>query len=606
MSRALTAATTLESLKKEAKRWLKALRAHDEPAHARLRSAFPNAPAAPGLRDVQHALALEHGFAGWTALKQALALRHAQDGSSQDAEGSSAPADLEAWFLENACPDHHVRGGPAHSMALHTAERILTRYPDVARSSLYTAIVCGDLDEVTRILTERPQAAVEKSGPKGWEPLLYLCFTRLRIAAARDNAVAIARALLDQGADPNVYFMAGNSHYTPLVGVIGEGEEDRPPHSQRAALAQLLLERGADPFDIQVIYNTHFHGDVLWFLELIHAHSTRSGRQAAWDDPDWSMLDMGGYGCGARFLLHQAVKNNDIRLAEWMLTHGASPNALPPPVKSLSQRSLHDEALRTGSGEMGDLLRRFGATPGVLALTDDEVFQAACLRLDREEVRVLLERHPEYLQSTDAMFAAARLDRADVVAFLLDLGVPIEIEDRHKNRPLHTAAANGALRVAALLIERGAEIDPIETNWDNTPLDFAVYHQQPRMIELLSRVSRDLWSLTFTGQVERLRELLSVQPELARVVNGNGSTLLMWLPDDDARALEIARLLLAHGVDPSIKNQEGKIAADLADKRGLFAVAEVLRAASSAPERLDLKRYERAPDSGAERRRRDD
>ena len=181
--------------------------------------------------------------------------------------------------------------------------------------------------------------------------------------------------------------MAGDSRYTPLVGVIGEGEEDRPPHPQREALTQLLLERGADPFDMQVIYNTHFHGDVLWFLELTHAHSMTSGRQAAWEDPNWSMFDMGGYGCGARFLLHQAVSKSDVRLAEWMLAHGASPNAPPPRAATLPQGSLHEEALRTGSTEMSDLLLRFGATPGRLVLTDEEVFQAACLRLDRDEVR---------------------------------------------------------------------------------------------------------------------------------------------------------------------------------------------------------------------------
>ena len=139
MSRALTPAITLDSLKKEAKRWLKALRAQDQPARARLQRAFPNAPAEPGLRDVQHALALEHGLAGWTALKKAL---------DEAATARRRHADLDAWFLENACPDHHVRGGPAHVMALHTAERILTRNPDIARHSLYTAIVCGDLEEV--------------------------------------------------------------------------------------------------------------------------------------------------------------------------------------------------------------------------------------------------------------------------------------------------------------------------------------------------------------------------------------------------------------------------------------------------------------------------
>jgi hypothetical protein len=72
MSRQLTSATTLDSLKKEAKRWLKTLRSRDDQARARLLRTYPTAPAEPGLRDVQHALALEHGLAGWTALKAAL------------------------------------------------------------------------------------------------------------------------------------------------------------------------------------------------------------------------------------------------------------------------------------------------------------------------------------------------------------------------------------------------------------------------------------------------------------------------------------------------------------------------------------------------------
>ena len=49
--------STLENLRKSARRWLKALRADDADAHARLRRADPNAPSSPALRDVQHALA---------------------------------------------------------------------------------------------------------------------------------------------------------------------------------------------------------------------------------------------------------------------------------------------------------------------------------------------------------------------------------------------------------------------------------------------------------------------------------------------------------------------------------------------------------------------
>ena len=213
-------------------------------------------------------------------------------------------------------------------------------------------------------------------------------------------------------------------------------------------------------------------------------------------------------------------------------------------------------------------------------------FRRACNSIARRSDRC--SNDTRLLQSTGDV-RGRPADRADVVAFLLDLGIPIEIEDRHKNRPLHTAAAHDALRVAALLIERGAEIDPVETNWDNTPLDFAVYHQKPRMIELLSRVSRDVWNLTFTGNLERLRVVLGEKPERARVVNENGGTLLMCLPDDEDRANEIARLLIDHGADPSIRNTEGRAAADLAERRGMVEVAEMLRSATSAHGRSGLQ-----------------
>src|SRR5260221_8244843 len=261
MPRRLTPRSTLDNLKKEAKRWLKELRANAVEARTRLKRALPNASALPTLREVQHALAIEHGFSGWTELKNRL---------SKPARTEKSRDEIVNWFLENACPDHHVRGPSAHTMARHTAMRILEQHPEIADHSIYTAVVCGNVDLVKRILAEHPEAAVERSsetpadrsgpggagdlfkdiGPKGWDPLLYLCFTRLPVDAANDNAVTIARMLLDNGANPNSYFMAGGSRYTPLVGVIGEGEEDRPPHPQRDALARLLLDRGAEPYDV--------------------------------------------------------------------------------------------------------------------------------------------------------------------------------------------------------------------------------------------------------------------------------------------------------------------------------------------------------------------
>ncbi len=82
MQRKLTSNTTLDNLRKEAKRWLKALRENDTEACERLQNTYPNVSGRPVLRHVQHALAREYGHDSWKELKQAVqraaAERHAQ------------------------------------------------------------------------------------------------------------------------------------------------------------------------------------------------------------------------------------------------------------------------------------------------------------------------------------------------------------------------------------------------------------------------------------------------------------------------------------------------------------------------------------------------
>ena len=94
MSRKLTATTTLENLKKEAKRWLKALRQDDAQARRRFETAYPDGPAEPVLRDVQHALAREYEFENWTQLKQALATLQS-GGTPPQPQGRRKPEDYQ-------------------------------------------------------------------------------------------------------------------------------------------------------------------------------------------------------------------------------------------------------------------------------------------------------------------------------------------------------------------------------------------------------------------------------------------------------------------------------------------------------------------------------
>jgi hypothetical protein len=73
MTDELSRPRSIESLKKQAKRWLDALHAGDTDARTRLERVLPDAPPEPTLRDVQHAVAREHGLPGWAALKTRLA-----------------------------------------------------------------------------------------------------------------------------------------------------------------------------------------------------------------------------------------------------------------------------------------------------------------------------------------------------------------------------------------------------------------------------------------------------------------------------------------------------------------------------------------------------
>jgi ankyrin repeat protein len=484
-----------------------------------------------------------------------------------------ARAERVVSFLRSACWDHHVHGARDHRMHDRIAQRLLARHPEIAEANIHTAVACGNLQAVQRMLASRPEAALERGGGRDWTPLLTLCYTRLTHEPTHQNALSLARLLLDHGANANDFYMAMDSMYTTLVGVVGEGEQEAPRQPYAEELFELLLERGAEPFDSQVLYDTHFTGDMLWWLELVYKHTIDTPRGAAWSDPAWTMFDMGGYGSGARFILEVALKKRNLTLAEWALVHGANPNAAPARDHRFPKVTLYQEALRQGFPAMADLLKRHGALVTATTFTDREMLTPACLRLDHKEVQELFERNPGFKPLPDPMFAAASNDRPDVVALLLDLGVSPDVRDLNNERPLHRAAVNNALRAARLLLERGAEIDPRDQRYHATPIGWALHGDHADMVTFLSQFSRDLRVLCVGGCVERVRELLASDPGLAREVDAYGTTPLWWLPDDDAKAQEVVEALLNAGADPGVTSKDGSTAAASARRRGLDAAA---------------------------------
>jgi ankyrin repeat protein len=571
MIRKLTARSSLDSLRKEAKRWLAALRSADPNAIARLKQILPGAGPTPGLREVQQALAREHGFESWAALKLQLA---------DEALARRTHAERLAEFLEHAILNYGIPPGeprwqptyPDDPSRRQYAARILSKHQEIAQGSIHAAVLVGDLDEVKRLLKQDARLASSKDNQRRWEPLLYLAFGRLPLATASENALAIATLLLDHGANPKVQMSDGHNSFTAVTGVIGFGERSPlavPPHPRAEELVRLLIERGAEPFDIQALYNTSlWHDDTEW-LDLLHGYDERSGNTARWTEP------RDGHPGQLDYLLGNAVDRNHVRRAEWLLAHGADPRSK----HAYTKRNLRTIALLHGHAPMAELLEKAGSP--VEELEGLEAFQAACLRLDLETAGRLARQHPEYVRDASTLLAAARTGRDDAIKLLLDLGTPVNAAGASGERALHVAVWSDSVPTAQLLAECGADVDARDSKFDSTPLGWAIHLGKPQLIEYFGTVSSDVLGLVRAGKVDRLRSLFDAQPSLAKTGRG-AETLLFCLPGaDEDLAMETAELLLSWGANPSLKNSAGRTAADEAERNGMDALAELLRVAET-------------------------
>jgi ankyrin repeat protein len=179
------------------------------------------------------------------------------------------------------------------------------------------------------------------------------------------------------------------------------------------------------------------------------------------------------------------------------------------------------------------------------------------------------------------MLFAARANRADVVALLLELGMNVDVADGTLQRGLHNAAASGAIEVAKLLIAHGADIDRPTTRYGGA-MGFAAHFAQREIAAFLAPLSRDVWNLTHLGMKERLRELFAADPALVNAAHPKLSyTPLFALPDDEDEAADMATFLLAHGGDPTVRNRDGLTPEQVARQRGLIEAADLIRAAEA-------------------------
>ncbi|MEM9595425.1 MAG: ankyrin repeat domain-containing protein [Acidobacteriota bacterium] len=172
---------------------------------------------------------------------------------------------------------------------------------------------------------------------------------------------------------------------------------------------------------------------------------------------------------------------------------------------------------------------------------------------------------------------AAEQGELDLARKLLDDGA--EIDEPVAARPLHLAAAAGNLDMVTLLLERGADPN-LQDHLGRVPMASALEEGQGEIARMLLEagtapgwVLEDGRTLLMLAVGERQHDLvesllaLGADPNVAR--GNRQATALMRA----ARLNEpqIATLLLEHGADPTVVNDRGETAADLALGKDLEA-----------------------------------
>ena len=173
---------------------------------------------------------------------------------------------------------------------------------------------------------------------------------------------------------------------------------------------------------------------------------------------------------------------------------------------------------------------------------------------------------------------AAALGNYELCEWLLDNKGRVLGKDKFKRCPLALAVRNGHLKVASLLLQRGADWNQPDSS-SNTPLHYAAAYGWPDCIDLLLKAGADInaensWRVSpiniamlknHEGCVKKFLGYPGVD------VNGKdekGRTLLILsLLDLSDRTVEFAKYLLDKGADPNI--------ADVDDQAALHYLAKL-------------------------------
>ena len=454
----LPARPSLDHLRREARDLLRAAQSGDTAAADRIRAVS----AAPTLASAQLAVAREYGFASWARLKTAVQAR------------TTDLARQAEMFCEASIRDWTGR-----------AVRMLAATPELASYNFATAVILGDANRVRAEIARDPGLATRVDARTGWTPLHAACASQWnRFDPARiDGLLAVARLLLDAGADPvgRSGGPRGRGGWTPLRCAVAGATN--PP------VVALLLERGAVPDDHD-LYLAGFGGDEHETLRLMLGHATDVAQMAemalaapisqndtegvrllleAGADPRRYADDDGAPASAA----YEAVQSGcSAELLDLLLAHGAEPDR-----PGREGRSPYTLARIQGRADLADLLRLYGAAGDI---SDTDLFLAALQHADQAAVTEQLTRDPglpdriSEAQQAAALIRAAETGNLAALTLMLDRGFGADARgDENGGTALHAAAYSGSANAVRLLLGHGADLEARDATWDSPPLDWA-------------------------------------------------------------------------------------------------------------------------------------
>lgn len=473
---------SLENLRKQAKSLRKSVLANEPDALDRVREFHPRKDDALkkfSLNDAQLVIARSHDFASWSRLKQFVETLDQHFFMPKKLAGIDDAEPLPDRFIRLACLDY----GSDHANRRLRARELLAESPQLARENIFTAATVGDVGTAQKLLRENSKLVSLRGGPHNWEPLLYACYSRVNSEKREHSTFAVARLLLEHGADPNAGFLwDGHYLFTALTGVFGEGEAGpvhQPEHQYCYQLARLLLEAGADANDSQTLYNRMFTGGTR-HLELLFEFGLGKNSSGVWTRRLGSHLDAPG-----EMLQQQmgwAAKYDQFERLRLLVEHGVDVNR----ADTRLQRTPYELALLHGNTKIAEYLLAHGAKE--TGLSDLDAFAAACLGGDETSARSLLMKNKTLIEQlgerrTELLQLAAQNDKRDAVRLMKDLG--FNLNGVKRTTALHHAAMSGHLEMAKLLIELGADPQICDTEFNATPLGWAQYGEQTEVADFL-------------------------------------------------------------------------------------------------------------------------